>query len=167
MRTEQKLKMLIYMTRSVDENLSLEKRANKARDVGADVFISLHFNGYNKIVRGTETIIRSSDNVNPTQDTALANRVNAAVYGAISAADAKASNRGVKSQGLGVLSDQYLGNTVAPYLTRAVLLETEFIDVLAVDQLLNTGANAKQVRQSIINALGDAILQDLRLNSPQ
>jgi N-acetylmuramoyl-L-alanine amidase len=55
---------------------------------------------------------------------------------------------------------------MGPPQTFALLLETEFIDVLAVDQLLNTNANRQQVRQAIIDALGDALQDDL-LHNPQ
>lgn len=75
-------------------------------------------------------------------------------------------NRGVKGQGLDVLSDDSLGNDQDYHPTRAVLLETEFIDVPAVDQLLNTGANHQQARQAIIDALAEALQDDL-LHDPQ
>src|SRR5258708_38738462 len=35
----------VQLTRSADVNLSLAARARFARDAGADVFVSLHFNG--------------------------------------------------------------------------------------------------------------------------
>ncbi len=88
------------------------------------------------------------------------------MFGAISAHDAGARNRGVKGLALDVLSDPFLGNSQNYHPTRALLLETEFIDVLAVDQLLNTNANRQQVRQAIIDALGDALQDDL-LHNPQ
>ena len=106
------------------------------------------------------------------EDQALAGQVNAAAFQAIFANDAGAINRGVKGQGLDVLSDPSLGNypdvgNIKGYQpTRAVLLETEFIDVLAVDQLLNTNANHQQVRQAIIDAIADALQYDL-LHNPQ
>lgn len=165
-RTRDGLNMKIFMTRSSDVNPSLPVRANKARDTGADILLSLHFNGFNKIVRGTETFYDSIGNVNLAADQGLAGRVNPAVFGAILAKDAGALNRGVKGQDLGVLNDSYLGNSGTYRPIRAVLLETEFIDVPAVDQLLNTNKNHQQVRWSIINALADALQDDL-INNPQ
>jgi hypothetical protein len=41
------------------------------------------------------------------------------------------------------------------------LLEIEFIDVPGVDQLLNTGQNARAVRQEIAAAIKDAIVTAL------
>lgn len=46
----------IHMTRESDENFGLKKRANKSRDKGSDVFVSIHFNGCDTPdVQGTET----------------------------------------------------------------------------------------------------------------
>jgi hypothetical protein len=41
------------------------------------------------------------------------------------------------------------------------LLEIEFIDVPAVDQLLNTGPDTRAVRQEIAAAIKDAIVTEL------
>jgi N-acetylmuramoyl-L-alanine amidase len=165
-RTRDRLNLKIFMTRTGDVNPSLPVRANRARDTGADILLSLHFNGFNKVARGTETYYDSTGNVNQAADQGLAGRINPAVYGAILANDPGSLNRGVKGQGLDVLSDPSLGNITAYSPIRAVLLETEFIDVPAVDQLLNTNATHQQVRQAIINALADAIQDDL-LHNPQ
>ena len=168
LRTRDHLNLRFCMTRTADVNSSLAARANIARDRGADVLISFHFNDNmpNTGPRGTETYYDSTGNFNQAEDEGLAGRVNAAVFGAISASDAAARNRGVKGQGLDVLSDPSLGNNENYHPIRAVLLETEFIDVLAVDQLLNTNGNHQQVRQAIIDALGDALQDDL-LHNPQ
>jgi len=166
LRQDQKLNLKIFMTRDGDTNPSLAERAHKARDTGADILISLHFNGYDKKVRGTETFYDGTGNYNTAEDQALAGRVNAAVFGSLSANDAGAKNRGVKGQGLDVLSDDSLENSNSYHPIRAALLETEFIDVLEVDKTLNTNANASQVKQDIIDDLGDALIDDLR-NNPQ
>ena len=60
----------------------------------------------------------------------------------------------------GVLNDISLGNTNGGNC-RACLLEVEFLDVSAVDKLLNTGPNAAAVRQSIAQAIAKAIIKDL------
>jgi|GEM_PF-5301711 len=164
LRTRERLNLRIFMTRTGDVNPSLADRANRARDVGADILLSFHFNGFNTIARGTETFYDSTGNFNQGEDQGLAGRVNSAVFEAIFANDAGAINRGVKGQPLDVLSDPSLGNTQTYSPIRSVLLETEFIDVPLVDQLLNTNANHQQVRQAIIDALGDALLNDLQHN---
>src|SRR5690606_29165956 len=81
LRTAENRNLRIHMTRTADENREGAVRANIGRDNGADILLSIHFNAFNGIARGTETLVRrSSDNVNYDQDTALAQRVNDAVY---------------------------------------------------------------------------------------
>ena len=65
---------------------------------------------------------------------------------------------------LGVLDDTALGNTSANHPCRACLIEVEFIDVPAVDALLNTGPNADQVRREIAAAIKNGILDDLAVH---
>lgn len=60
-----------------------------------------------------------------------------------------------------MLNDDALGNTAANHPCRACLLEIEFIDVPAVDVLLNTGPNASVVRREISNAIAQAIIEEL------
>lgn len=47
----------VFMTRDADVNLSLDDRAGKAAAYDADLYLSLHFNGWNGTVRGTEAYI--------------------------------------------------------------------------------------------------------------
>lgn len=156
----------VYVTRAVDENKPGEERANGGRDKGADILLSVHFNGADGIARGTETLIRPrASNANFGEDTALARRVNDAAYSAILAHDAGARNRGIKSErNLAVLSDGSLGNSAAYHPLRAALLEVEFIDNQAVDELLSINEGYGQVRQDICDAVASALLSDLRRN---
>ena len=152
----------VVMTRTTDVNFGLTARANVARDTRADLFLSLHYNGFDAVARGVETFVRpAAANVNHAADIAFASRVQARVFQAIKARDSGTRNRGVKEMRLGVLDDAALGNTAAAPRCRAALLEIEFIDVAAVDQLLNTGTNAATVRREIANAIRDAILEEL------
>ncbi|MES2995410.1 MAG: N-acetylmuramoyl-L-alanine amidase [Verrucomicrobiota bacterium] len=61
---ENHLQIRVRMTRDSDINYSGEERANMARDAGADVFHSFHFNAANGAARGSEALIRGVDNVN-------------------------------------------------------------------------------------------------------
>ena len=153
----------VVLTRATDVNLGLAARANVARDNHADVFLSLHYNGFDSRTRGVETFVRpaAAGNVNHADDIAFASRVQARVFQAVTARDAATRNRGVKEMRLAVLEDGALGNTAAMHPCRAALLEIEFIDVPAVDRLLNTGPGAAAVQQEIANAIRDAILEDL------
>ena len=58
-------------------------RPQIARDNGADVFVSIHFNGGSSTARGSETMIRGEANVNYNADFALAERVQSAASTAV------------------------------------------------------------------------------------
>ena len=151
----------IIMTRTTDVNLSLANRAHVARTNRADRFLSIHMNAFNGVTRGVETYIRRpQDNVNLEDDRRFARRIQNAVFDVIEGFDAGSNDRGVKEEKFGVLNDVSLGNTSGGNC-RACLLEVEFLDVPAVDKLLNTGPNASAVRQSIAEAIAKAIIKDL------
>jgi N-acetylmuramoyl-L-alanine amidase len=154
----------VVLTRESDINLGLTERANVAKNKKATRFLSVHFNGFDKTVRGVETLIRSvaDGNVNHADDKTFATRIQRAVFETIKQFDAGTKDRGVREQKLGVLSDPALGNTAASHPCRACLLEIEFNDVEAVDQLLNTNPNAPNVRSAVAKAVAEAILEDVK-----
>ena len=150
----------IHLTRDTDKNLGLCDRAKLAKTKSADIFLSIHCNGFNKISRGTETLIRpAASNPKHAADKALAQRVQKAAFNALKAHDANAKNRGVKDQKLGVLNRGCLGAK-----PRGCLVEIEFIDVPAVDTLLNVGPNSPQVRSDLAKAIAGAIIDDMNAN---
>lgn len=162
MESAEGLNLRIYMTRIDDRNLSASKRAETGRDNGADILLSIHFNGFNGVARGTEALVRrASDNTNLVADEALAERVSDAVYQAILAHDKGARNRGVKQGRLAVLSDHSLGNDANYHPIRSALLEVEFIDNPDVDALLSTNENHPTVRHDICTAIATALIEDL------
>lgn len=151
----------IFLTRETDTNLGLSARAGVAKTKKADVFLSIHFNGFNGTTRGTETLISpKAINSNHAADKALAQRVQKATLNAIKAHDAEAKDRKVKDQKLGVLNQASLGTKA-----RGCLVEVEFIDVPAVDTLLNIGSNSPQVRADICKAIAGAVLDDMIANT--
>lgn len=162
---EQNLPIIVHLARDEDKNLSLEARANLARDVGADNSLTIHFNGFNAKSRGTETYIRNSGNVNAEEDKEFASRIQKATFGAIQSHDPKAVDRGIKTANFGTLSDASLGNTKDYHPTKSAYLEMEFIDVKEVDELLNTGEDHERVRENIVNKMAGAILEDLKPKS--
>ena len=104
--------------------------------------------------------------MNAADDRALAERLQSSVFTTLSGHDPGARNRGVKdNHRLGVLKDVHLQNPRANLETRACLVEVEFIDVDAVDKLLNTGPNAKAVRLDVARAMAEAIAEDLEAHS--
>lgn len=149
----------VVMTRDQDINVGLSARARVARQTDADLFLSIHCNastGHN--ARGVETLIRGEEHNNPNveDDLAFASSVQEAVFLTIKKHDPNTRDRRVKEQRLGVLNDAHLGGR-----TKACLVELEFIDRPDVDQLLNIGPSAPQVRQDIAAALASALIESL------
>ncbi|MEM1296070.1 MAG: N-acetylmuramoyl-L-alanine amidase [Verrucomicrobiota bacterium] len=158
----------VVMTRTADVNLGLSTRANRARDTGAEVFVSLHFNAFNASARGVETHVRpggDGGNVNLSQDRGLANRIQSRVFSALRSHDSNAKDRGLKETRLAVLNDLSLGNSSSNSRNRACLLEIEFIDVQTVDRVLNIAPNPAQVKRDIAAAIAEGILADIDANS--
>jgi N-acetylmuramoyl-L-alanine amidase len=151
----------IIMTRTGDTNLSLAARANFAKVNNAQRFLSIHFNAFNGVSRGVETYVRrAADNVNLLDDKRFARRVQNAVFDVIEGFDSGSKDRGVKEEKFGVLNDVALGNTTGGKC-RACLLEVEFLDVPAVDVLLNTRPDKDTVRKRIAQAIAAAIILDV------
>jgi N-acetylmuramoyl-L-alanine amidase len=151
-------KITVILTRETDRNLGLAHRAAVAVANKASIFLSIHFNASEKhIARGVETLVSPKvRNSNHPADVALAQRVQTAVFKAIKARDSKTRDRKVKDQRLTVLNEKHLGKRI-----RGCLLEVEFIDVAAVDELLNLNANADEVQKEIATAIARALLEDL------
>ena len=152
----------IVMTRTTDVNLSLADRAHVARTNHADRFLSIHLNASDHHnARGVETFVRQAqDNVNLADDKQFATKIQNAVFSTIQSFDPNTHNRGVKEAKFGILRDDSLGNTTGGHC-RACLQEVEFLDVPAVDALLNTGPNASAARTEIARAMATAIIDDL------
>jgi len=149
----------VILTRDMDKNLGLADRAAVGAGNGADIFLSIHFNASEQHnARGVETLVSPKEkNSNHSADVALAQRIQTAVFNAIKAHDSNTKDRKVKDQPLTVLNEKHLGKA-----TRGCLVEIEFIDVTAVDQLLNLNANAPEVRKDIAAAIARALLEDLK-----
>ena len=147
--------LTILLTREKDENLGLAARAHFAKKSKADLFLSIHCNAFNAKARGTETLISpaASGNTNHAADKAFAQLIQTAVFKAFQAHDPKAVNRGVKDQKLAVLRDTFLGTKA-----RGCLVELEFIDVKAVDELLNIGPQSPQVRHDVAKSIAEALI---------
>jgi N-acetylmuramoyl-L-alanine amidase len=130
--TAEKHGLRILMTRKTDVRIDNALRATLAKNVGADVFLSIHFNspGENSdpdTVRGTEYITRSTGQVNAEEDATLGSEVQSVTLAAISACDAGAKHRNPKAGGFAVLSDSTYGNTADYHPIRGTIIEVEFI----------------------------------------
>ncbi len=132
----------VLITRSGDVRVELADRPPVARDAGADVFMSVHFNSGVAAARGTETFIERTeaesiatgdtannpgDNHNVGEDETLAGSANTETFDSVAASDANAINRGVQRAGKYVTRDVYLGNVDDYFPIRACLVEVEFI----------------------------------------
>ncbi|OYW70440.1 MAG: hypothetical protein B7Z37_30700, partial [Verrucomicrobia bacterium 12-59-8] len=150
--TAEKHGLRIFMTRKTDVKIDNALRAALAKNVGADVFLSIHFNAPGEdsdptTVRGTEYITRSTGQVNAAEDATLGGDVQSVTLAAVLASDAAAKHRDPKSGGYAVLSDSTYGNTTEYHPIRGTIIEVEFIThptALETVRLTNpTGAAVK------------------------
>jgi N-acetylmuramoyl-L-alanine amidase len=158
----------VILTRESDVNLSAVDRVAVATTNKADILMSIHFNGFDKVTRGVETYYKAKTNVaqsNEAEDKELATLVNTALYNAIKALDSKTKNRNIKPdtqtehKSLGVLRDPGIGLSGA--MCRSILSEIEFITVAAVDTLLVSGPNVASNRQAILLEVAKALARAL------
>lgn len=154
----------VILTRTSDVNLTGKERVKVATDNKADILISIHFNGVDKKIRGTETyyrVVANGSQSNEADDKALAGLVNAAALKAIQALGPGAKDRKVKPdtetrvKSIAVLRDPGIG--LSGKMCRSCLLEVEFIDVKLVDELLVSGPNATKNRSDIMLEVAKAL----------
>ncbi|MGI9411112.1 MAG: N-acetylmuramoyl-L-alanine amidase, partial [Hyphomicrobiaceae bacterium] len=141
----------VHMTRTSDRNLSLSNRARVAKNLAAPVFVSIHFNGFDGDVQGTETWVHSTHR---SQSATLCRALQAAVVAATGYKDRNAVEAdGLKKKPLGVLTrSRHAANTAA------VLLEVSFMDVAADEQRLRSAT----YKDEIADAIADGIENYLR-----
>lgn len=149
----------VVLTRESDVNLGLAQRAAVANTNKANLFLSIHCNASTgHTARGVETLVRpqSAGNTNYADDKKFAQLIQTAVFNTVKKYDPNTKDRLVKDQVLGVLKDESLGPNV-----RACLVELEFIDIKAVDELLNIGENALVVLRDLAKAIANALIAAL------
>lgn len=73
----------VIITRDSDTTVAFLARPSMARDNGADVFLSIHFNDGGATARGAETLIRGAANANYDADNNLAVRIQQAAVAAV------------------------------------------------------------------------------------
>ncbi|MBC7899598.1 MAG: N-acetylmuramoyl-L-alanine amidase, partial [Saprospiraceae bacterium] len=139
----------VFLTRPGDTNLGLSDRAKFARDKNADVFLSLHFNGFSDTaVDGTEVWVAKKANQRSRD---LARTLLGKVAGAT-----KLRDRGIREGDLGVLLPERHASG-----TSACLLETSFLSNPAQAKQLESDA----YRQAIANSICEGLRQFLSLGS--
>jgi N-acetylmuramoyl-L-alanine amidase len=138
----------VLLTRSVDENRSLSDRAKIARDADADVFLSIHLNGWKESsVDGSEAWVAKRAGA---ASRALARSVLDRVLGVTHARD-----RGVQEQDFGVLLSERQG----PH-TAASLLEVAFLTNPDEAERFMRG----DYKQALAIAIADGIASQLQTN---
>lgn len=158
----------ILMTRTTDVNPTIAGRPQIARDNGADIFFSIHFNGHtNTGIHGPETWIETAaaGNVNHADDLDLAERIQDALDANIPNAQqpGQAGYRGIKQGTVsGVYRDNNLGNQAnQPPHVRACLAEMDWITNENVEISLISGANAATNRGAVLDGIAGGIVEDI------
>jgi N-acetylmuramoyl-L-alanine amidase len=158
----------VIMTRDEDVFLTIGERPAIARDNGADIFISIHFNSFTSATaRGTETLLQTDPpNHNYGQDETLALSLNTACYESVLAHDTSAVNRGLKDRdNVGVIRDVNNGNVNGYTPIRACLVEVEFLsNQAALDSLI--GDDGDEIREAFATSSSTATIQDIN-NQPE
>jgi N-acetylmuramoyl-L-alanine amidase len=132
----------VRLTRTTDVNLSLVDRAAVAKAARADVFVSIHFNGFGDTnVQGTETWVHQNGS---TRSVDLAGCIQRAALQAT-----RHKDRGVRRKVLGVIDP---GNHAQG--TAACLAELSFITTSAEDERLRD--------PEYLKALGDAVAKGVQ-----
>lgn len=140
----------VRMTRTTDKNVGLDARAHVARDSGADAFVSIHLNGFDHIVQGTETYHHTSASADSR---ALAATVHAAVLKATGLKDRK-----VKKENFAVLRPANHAATTA-----ACLVEISFMDIAAEEARLRTATYKEAIAVGIASAIKGWLVADQRM----
>jgi len=145
-------------------------RAFQARDQGADINLSLHFNGGPESASGTQVYVIREDqgNVNHAQDLALATRMYTAGEAVFGVGNRSAEQRIIDlepgANGHVFLRDNLLNNIAGPgresTFIRATLLELEYLTVAGMADKL-TGPNATTTMQDYGVQGAQAVINDL------
>jgi len=138
----------VMLTRSTDENRSLADRARVARDASADVFVSIHLNGWrDPAVDGSEAwVARHASDASYGLAHAVLGRVLAV---------SRARDRGVQEADFGVLLPERLApNTAASLVELVFLTNSDEASRLAQDGY----------KQQLAQAIADGIASQLPAN---
>ncbi|MEM9248217.1 MAG: N-acetylmuramoyl-L-alanine amidase [Pseudomonadota bacterium] len=140
----------VRLTREDDVNSALSARAGVAKSAEAAVFVSLHFNGFNGVVQGTETFVHSALGADGgDRSRALCRAVQAEMVAALGHSDRnRHAAGGVKLGSFGVIRPAHHHPQTA-----AVLHEVSFMDVADEEARLETVSYLRR----IATALADGI----------
>lgn len=183
----EKRNIRVKMTRDIDEFIELEDRAPYAKNYGADIFVSIHFNSaVSSSARGTETFVeRTPGNKNQEEDALLAGNLQASTVAAVKSQDASGGHRptfkenrvldssgnpipGVKRAGFLVTKDGLgnNGNIDEFKPVKACLVEVEFLsNTNATNSVRIPGTKGEAIRDAFSKYAASDILNHI-LNQP-
>lgn len=147
----QRHSITVGYTRTTDTYVSLEDRANKANNFGADIFVSIHCNAFEKpSAHGVETY----SHIGSVKGAKLAK----SIHDEVIKARLYTRNRGTKTANFYVLR-----KTIAP----AALIELAFITNKDDAQLLKTKQKefALAIAKGILNYLGIKYIEEKKSNT--
>ncbi len=161
---DEKRGLRLVMTRTIDDFMGLRKRAQKARDNGADVFLSIHFNFARATsTRGTEYVTRSTRQVNAAEDARLGASVQGATLAAVQASDSGGKHRDPKMGEFAVLSDYFYGNTAEYHPIRGTIIEVEFLThATALESVKLSTDSGKAIKAKFAKDVADVIYRNAR-----
>ncbi|MEO0947006.1 MAG: N-acetylmuramoyl-L-alanine amidase [Cyanobacteria bacterium J06641_5] len=143
----------VFMTRTTDINLSLRDRTKFARDKQADVFVSIHFNGFdNETTQGTETIYHSDASQRSIE---LAKKIQTNVLGATGL-----RNRGVRTTENIDLDIVVLRPGQHKQKTAAALVEISFLTDPDEEERLKRTGYKRTLSRAIQYAIGEHLSQE-------
>ena len=136
----------LKMTREADNNLGLKARAHVARDFGADVFVSIHFNGSTgHNAQGTETFVHITHRQRSAN---LCRALQPALVAATGLSDRNEIHGGVKKAKFGVLSRSRHASRTA-----AVLTEVSFLDRADEEARLQDPSYLQRIADALANGV--------------
>lgn len=159
------------MTRTTDVFVANTTRPQRARDQGADVFLSIHFNGGGATARGAETLTRGAANVNAAQDTALAGRIQTAAAAAVGFARVPGVKDYSPTAGPAVpstwtvLDDARFANVAGFHPIRGCIQEVEFISNPTALAVINDPVQGPAMRAAYAAEVAAAVITDIE-NQP-
>ena len=141
----------VTLTRDADVNLGLTARAQVARAAAADLFVSIHFNGFgDSTVQGTETWVHLSASAASQDLAACVQRAMLPVT--------RHRDRGVQAKQLGVLDPAaHLGGTAA------CLAEVSFITTNAEDRRLQDAKYLRDLGGAVAGGIDEFVARLARV----
>lgn len=176
----------VTMTRSDDRNVGFGDRTQHSWAKGADIFLSLHFNGnISSAPRGSEVFVEPDEirsngcsNANYAQDADLSTRILTSMTRAIPGGGRRPADGVPRPKGFdppesrSIPSDVYtdrddrLRNTNTDPKSRACLAEVEFITNMQVEEALVSGPASSANRRTLSSAMARAAIRDIMIQIP-